>query len=73
MLIIRCGSWPELQDWRKALECAAKTKVKRQHFELVQKIKVRRRHSKPAGSNFFINIYIVFIKICLYKKVGNIL
>ena len=41
MLIMRCGSWPELQDWRKALESAAKTKVKRQHFELVQE-KVRK-------------------------------
>ena len=40
VLIMRCGSWPELQDWRKALESAAKTKVKRQHFELVQE-KVR--------------------------------
>ncbi|CAB4016544.1 Hypothetical predicted protein [Paramuricea clavata] len=39
MVVIRCGSWPELQDWRKALESEAKTKVKRQHFELVQEKK----------------------------------
>ncbi|XP_028398230.1 uncharacterized protein LOC114521861 [Dendronephthya gigantea] len=39
VLIIRCGTWPELQDWRRALESEAKTKIKQQHFELVQEKK----------------------------------
>lgn len=35
-LVIRCGTWPEHQDWRKALERESKAKVKREHFQLVK-------------------------------------
>lgn len=48
MLILRCGSWPELQGWKKALECCAKTKLEGQHFELAQD-KVYATANKTSG------------------------
>ena len=32
-MVIRCASWTEVQDWRKALESQAKRKAKRQDSE----------------------------------------
>jgi hypothetical protein len=57
MVVIRCGSWPELQDWRKALESEAKTKVKRQHFELVQE-KVGDCYTVKPGLQFTLSKFL---------------
>jgi hypothetical protein len=66
MVVIRCGSWPELQDWRKALESEAKTKVKRQHFELVQE-KVGDCYTVKPGLQFTLSKFLLITVGILHR------